>query len=167
MDHLASTIRRHPVTASYILAFVLSWLGWFPQALYGRGLFPFDHPLLSLLGGVGPTLAAIIVTLVSKEGDGIRKLFGPLFALRASFWWFAFAFGFWISVIIDPYGRITAAAVTPGGDKTGQVVIADVPLGSGDSVAVRLGDWTGWLALAGMAFFIVYDPVTKARARRK
>jgi membrane protease YdiL (CAAX protease family) len=98
MDHLVSAIRRHPVTAFYILAFVLSWLGWFPQALYGRGLFPFDHPLLSLLGGVGPTLAAIIVTLVSKEGDGIRKLFGPLFALRASFWWFAFAFGFWIVV---------------------------------------------------------------------
>jgi apolipoprotein N-acyltransferase len=71
------------------------------------------------------------------------------------------------SVIVDPYGRIIAAAVTPGGDKTGQVVIADVPLGTGDSLAVRLGDWTGWLALAGMAFFIVYDPITKARAKRR
>jgi len=30
----------------------------------------------------------------------------------------------------------------------------------------RLADWTGWIALAGMAFFIVYDPLTKARARR-
>jgi len=70
------------------------------------------------------------------------------------------------SAIIDPYGRIIAAAITPGGDKTGQAVIADVPLGSGDSLAVRLGDWTGWIALGGMAFFIIYDPVTKARAKR-
>ncbi|MBC7231699.1 MAG: hypothetical protein H5T68_00445 [Chloroflexi bacterium] len=71
------------------------------------------------------------------------------------------------SVIVDPYGRIIAAAVTPGGDKVGQVVIADVPLGTGESLAVRWGDWTGWIALAGMVFFIIYDPVTKARAKRR
>ena len=71
------------------------------------------------------------------------------------------------SAIIDPYGRIIAAAITPGGDRTGQVVMADVPLGTGDTLAARLGDWTGWIALAGMIFFIVYDVVTKARARRK
>ncbi len=70
------------------------------------------------------------------------------------------------SVIVDPYGRIIAAAITPGGDRTGQALVADVPLGTGDSLAVRLGDWTGWIALAGMAFFIVYDPITKARAKR-
>lgn len=71
------------------------------------------------------------------------------------------------SVIVDPYGRIVAAAITPGGDRAGQVVIADVPLGTGDSLAVRLGDWTGWIALAGMVFFIIYDPVTKSRAKRQ
>jgi len=70
------------------------------------------------------------------------------------------------SVIIDPYGRIIASAVTPGGDRRGQVVIADAPLGTGDSLAVRLGDWTGWIALAEMAFFIIYDLVTKARTKR-
>jgi len=71
------------------------------------------------------------------------------------------------SVILDPYGRIITAAITPGGDKTGQVISADVPLGSGDSLAVRWGDWTGWLALAGMVFFMVYDPVTKAKAGKQ
>jgi len=70
------------------------------------------------------------------------------------------------SVIVDPYGRILASAVTPGGDRNGQVVLADVPLGTGDSLVVRLGDWMGWVALVGMVFFIVYDPVTKARAKR-
>jgi apolipoprotein N-acyltransferase len=70
------------------------------------------------------------------------------------------------SVIVDPYGRILASAITPGGDRSGQIVMADVPLGTGDSLAVRLGDWTGWIALAGMVFFIVYDSVTKTRAKR-
>lgn len=70
------------------------------------------------------------------------------------------------SVIIDPYGRILASAITPGGDRNGQIVMADVPLGMSNSLVVRLGDWTGWIALAGMVFFIIYDPVTKARAKR-
>ncbi len=56
------------------------------------------------------------------------------------------------SAIIDPYGRVIALAMFPeGGEAT---LVADVPLGSGDSIAVRLGDWFGWLCLAGMVFFI-------------
>lgn len=71
------------------------------------------------------------------------------------------------SVIVDPYGRIIALALTPGGDRFGQALVADVALGTGKSLVVRLGDWMGWVALAGMAFFMIYDSVTKARARRK
>ncbi|WP_299025256.1 hypothetical protein [uncultured Thermanaerothrix sp.] len=70
------------------------------------------------------------------------------------------------SVVIDPYGRILASAVTPGGDREGQVIIADAPLGTRNSLAVRLGDWTGWMVLAGVIFFIFYNPVTKKRAKR-
>lgn len=69
------------------------------------------------------------------------------------------------SVVIDPYGRILAAAITPGGDEQGQVVIADVPLGTGDAPAIWLGDWVGWLALVGMVAFGVYDAVGKHRTR--
>jgi membrane protease YdiL (CAAX protease family) len=98
MDNSTNVVKRHPVIAFYILAFAISWLGWIPQALYQRGLFPFDHPLLNFLGGGGPTIAAVIVILVFKEKDGIRKLFTPLFKLRVSFWWFVFAFGFWAVV---------------------------------------------------------------------
>ncbi|MCS7060445.1 MAG: nitrilase-related carbon-nitrogen hydrolase [Anaerolineae bacterium] len=70
------------------------------------------------------------------------------------------------SAIIDPYGRILALALTPGGDRVGQVVIADVPLGAGESPVVRLGDWIGWIAVAGMVFFIVYDFLTKIQEKR-
>jgi len=47
------------------------------------------------------------------------------------------------SVIVDPYGRLLASAITPGGDRNGQVVLADVPPGTGDSPVVRLGDDRG------------------------
>ena len=56
------------------------------------------------------------------------------------------------SAIIDPYGRIiNLASFTEGGEAT---VIGDVQIGSGEgTITTRLGDWVGWLALAGMIFF--------------
>ena len=57
------------------------------------------------------------------------------------------------SAVVDPRGRVLALAVhREGGEAT---LVADVPLSSGNSLAARLGDWFGWLCLAGMAFFTV------------
>jgi len=57
------------------------------------------------------------------------------------------------SAIIDPYGRIVSlASCTEGCEAT---VVGEVQLGSGaGTLNTRLGDWVGWLALAGMFFFI-------------
>jgi len=56
------------------------------------------------------------------------------------------------SAIIDPYGRILELAVFPeGGEAT---LVADLQIGSGKgTVTTRFGDWLGWVALAGLAFF--------------
>jgi len=58
------------------------------------------------------------------------------------------------SAIIDPYGRILKLAVFPdGGEAT---LIADVQIGDGKgTINSKWGDWTGWLALAGLIFFSV------------
>jgi uncharacterized protein len=99
MNNRTSMIKSHPVVAFYILAFVFSWLGWIPQALYGRGLSSFDSPLLAFIAVGSPTLAAVTVILLIKEKDGLRKLFGALFKLRVSFGWYVFVFGFnWASL---------------------------------------------------------------------
>ena len=60
--------------------------------------------------------------------------------------------GSYNSAIVDPYGRIIDLAVYPeGGEAT---LVADVQIGDGKgTVNTRLGDWAGWLALAGLAFF--------------
>lgn len=52
------------------------------------------------------------------------------------------------SAIVDGYGRIAATAVTPGGSEA--VLVADVPLRDGVPLAARLGDWVGWLCVAGV-----------------
>jgi membrane protease YdiL (CAAX protease family) len=98
MSNLFSTIKRHPVVAFYILAFAITWLGWVPQALYGRGLSSYNSPLLNIIGGSGPTLAAVIVILLIKEKGGLRQLFGALFKLRVSLVWYVFVFSFWFVV---------------------------------------------------------------------
>ena len=51
------------------------------------------------------------------------------------------------SAIVDGFGRIAASAVTPDGSAA--VLVADVPLRSGMPLAARLGDWVGWLCVAG------------------
>src|SRR5512136_954138 len=99
MNKLTSPINSHPVVAFYILAFVISWLGWIPQNLYDRGLSSFNSPLLNFLAVGGPTLAAVMVILLIKEKGGLRKLFGALFKLRISFIWYVFVFGFWFVVV--------------------------------------------------------------------
>lgn len=91
-------IQRHSLWMFYALAFGISWLGWIPQTLHGYGLFPFDHPILSLLGGTGPTLAAVAVLWATGTRDDIRRLFSSLWCWRVAPIWYGFAFLFWFIV---------------------------------------------------------------------
>jgi len=70
------------------------------------------------------------------------------------------------SAIVDPFGRILALAAYPEGG--GATLVADVALGNGNgTLNTLLGDWVGWLALAGTLFFAVGGPfLEKAAAKR-
>jgi apolipoprotein N-acyltransferase len=70
------------------------------------------------------------------------------------------------SAVIDPWGRVLAKTVDPGGD-TQATLVADVPLGRGDSPWVRYGNWFGWLVVAGAAAFAVAGGVLRWSARRR
>ncbi len=66
------------------------------------------------------------------------------------------------SAIIDPYGRVISLAMFPeGGEAT---LVDEVPLGRANALAVQLGDWFGWLCLAGMGFFIFGEKQLLKRA---
>jgi apolipoprotein N-acyltransferase len=57
-----------------------------------------------------------------------------------------------LGMIVDPYGRIVAQKTST----EPYALVADVPLGAGDTLYSKyLGDWIGWVALAGMVIFSV------------
>jgi len=68
------------------------------------------------------------------------------------------------SAIVDPWGRILARAVTPKPEQA--ILVADVPLGTADAPAIRLGDWVGWLCLVGMGVFVALDIATAPRPNK-
>lgn len=61
------------------------------------------------------------------------------------------------SAIVDPYGRVLEKVVSPEGSRI--TLVADVAIGSGNTLYSTFGDWLGWLSLGGMVFFAVFKPV--------
>jgi apolipoprotein N-acyltransferase len=72
------------------------------------------------------------------------------------------------SAIIDPWGRIITRVVNPlsvaeakaaaaSNSMVPQLLLADIPLGSGESLYVSFGDWFGWLAVLVKAGFLVFS----------
>lgn len=70
------------------------------------------------------------------------------------------------SVIVDSFGEIKALAAYPEGG--GATLVADVQMGRGKgTLNTILGDWVGWLGLAGIAFFTLGGPfLVKAAEKR-
>jgi uncharacterized protein len=84
-------MKKHPVIWFYILAFVISWFGWVPLALGSHGIAPFDNPyfqILLIFPAVGPTLAAVIVSMTVLGKTGVRGLFKAFTYWRVCFIWY-------------------------------------------------------------------------------
>jgi len=69
-----------------------------------------------------------------------------------------------VAAIIDPYGRQVALDVNRDGSRL--TLVGDVPLGSGNTPYLYLGDWLGWISLAGYVFFVVFQIVVERRAKK-
>ena len=70
------------------------------------------------------------------------------------------------SAIVDAYGRILARR-SGAPDGAAFALVADVPLGNPNTLYTRFGDWVGWVALAGFAFFMFYPDVQKRRLAKQ
>ncbi|MBC8508693.1 MAG: apolipoprotein N-acyltransferase [Chloroflexi bacterium] len=68
------------------------------------------------------------------------------------------------SVIVDPYGHILEETVST--EPTEAILVADVPLGTADTLYIQFGDVLGWIALAGMAFFTFFSGKLAERGKR-
>jgi len=68
------------------------------------------------------------------------------------------------TTMVDPYGRMVADQVTPAGGPL--TLVADVPIGSPNALYTRLGDWVGWLSLAGWIGSMVFQSTTTRRQKK-
>lgn len=85
--------RRGGLLAYFLGAYALTWLFWIPAALAASGQLDLPVPdfLLLVLGGLGPMLAAILVSAYESGGVGVRALFGQLLRWRVSMKWYLIA----------------------------------------------------------------------------
>jgi len=94
MDNTSDSIfKRRPLAMYFILAFVIAWLILSPGVASTLGLlnFEFDGTVLTILGGIGPLLAAIIVTKATEGNAGVRKIFRSMFNWKVKARWWAVA----------------------------------------------------------------------------
>lgn len=99
---MAATSRNQTV-AFFVLTYAISWTLWMPVILAGA---PPSSPLLVLvlLGSFGPTLAAMVLTVMSDGKIGLKRLLGRLLRWRVGLRWYAL-------VLLGPPAVALVAAV--------------------------------------------------------
>src|SRR5436190_4630459 len=95
-----------PLLRFFLLAYSISWLLWAPLWLPAIGIdVAPDLPLNGKLGGLGPLLAAIILSWKSKGLSGLRELGARILWPGAGLYWLAsialpalcMALGYWMN----------------------------------------------------------------------
>ncbi len=67
------------------------------------------------------------------------------------------------SSVIDPYGRIIDRHLSARGSRA--TLINDIPIGSGDTLYVKYGDWLGWLCVIGLIAFLLLGLTSRIGTR--
>ncbi len=87
-----SKLKKYPIAVFFILALLISWAGWIPYAASKSGLLNSKIPTeLIWLAEFGPSLSAIIVTLLLYGKTEVKNLLNGLFQWNVAFYWYLFA----------------------------------------------------------------------------
>ncbi len=106
-----SAIRRRPLGAFFVLAYVFSWSYWLPVAFAGGDLSHFP-------GLLGPMLAGITVTFLVEGGVGLRSLQSHMFRWRVPIGWYL------VALVPAVAGAIAVAVIALAG--TGWPALEDL-----------------------------------------
>lgn len=100
----SSLVNKYPLMIFFLLVFGLTWPFMIVDALGSHEVLSFrlSTPLMIVMGYM-PTLAAIIVTGLTKGKDGVRDLFGKLLIAKVGLRWYF--------VAILGYAAVCAGAI--------------------------------------------------------
>jgi uncharacterized protein len=109
-----SLVKRHPLITFFVLAYVLAWWIWI--------LYAFNITFLGPIFALGPFLAAIIVTMLTRGTAGLKALLSRMVRWRVGLSWYAAA-------LLLPVAVYAVA------------VPLNILLGARASTAVQFGSW--------------------------
>ena len=85
-------LKNHPLVLFFPLAYLFSTTLWFPQIASAQGWTSNTaSPYWHLVGGLGPMLAALLVTAIVSGREGLRELASRTFKWRVGTRWHLFA----------------------------------------------------------------------------
>jgi membrane protease YdiL (CAAX protease family) len=109
-----SLVRRHPLITFFVLAYALAWWIWI--------LYAFGVTFLGPIFALGPFLAAIIVTAMTRGTAGLKALLSRMVRWRVGLGWYAAA-------LLLPVAVYVVA------------VSLNILLGASASTAEQFGSW--------------------------
>lgn len=140
-----AAVRRHPLAAFYLFTFALSWGYWVPDALAGghRSHFP---------GLLGPAIAAIAITGLTRGRAGLRDLGSRMLRWRVpARWYLAAVAPLLVAVAAAAILQLTGAGF-PGwaafGRMPGLPDLGVVGAVAGTLLINGFGEETGWRGFA-------------------
>jgi len=88
---LKSQIQKRPLLTFFLLTFLISWIGWGFQLAFALRWISFHSVGFSILAGLGPAIAAIILTVILSGLKSLGRLLGAFFRKGAKWIWFLLA----------------------------------------------------------------------------
>jgi membrane protease YdiL (CAAX protease family) len=117
----AGMLRRYPLVAFFIMAYVGSWIVWLPMLLAGNNLLlpvsaitpGLKFLILVLAPFAGPTLAAFVMTAVLQGRAGVRALLARLVQWRFGLPWYVVALAGPLLLVMLAVAAVYGPAVLP------------------------------------------------------
>src|SRR5215203_3247630 len=122
-----SMLRKHPLITFFVLAYALAWWIWI--------LYAFNITFLGPIFALGPFLAEIIVTMLTRGTAGLKALLSRMVRWRVGLSWYAAA-------LLLPVAVYAVA------------VPLNILLGARASTAVQFGSW--YLIFPLFAFSLLF-----------
>jgi CAAX protease family protein len=146
---VVATVRRHPLGAFYLLTFALSWGYWVPDALAGGHASHFP-------GLLGPAIAAIAITGLTRGRAGLRDLGSRMLRWRVpARWYLAAAAPLLVAVAAAAILQLAGAGF-PGwaafGEMPGLPDLGVAAVVAGTLLVNSFGEETGWRGFALPSF---------------